>query len=65
MKGEISSKNRPANSLLEKHLEFDTVGAIDPDIQRSVEDAENEEDNNKSITELIENTIKTRIIEDL
>lgn len=66
MKGEISSKNRPINSLLEKHLEFDTVGAIDPDIQRSVEDIENEEEEgNKTITELIEKTIKTRITEDL
>jgi U3 small nucleolar ribonucleoprotein component len=65
MKGEISSKNRPVNSLLEKHLEFDTVGAIDPDIQRSVEDAEDDENINKTLTELIETTIKARIIEDL
>lgn len=64
MTGEITAKNRPINSLLEQHFEFDTAGKIDPDIQREVENLEGDTNDNKTITELIEDTIKIRIIEE-
>lgn len=64
MAGEINAKNRPNNSLLEQHFEFDTVGKLDSDIQREVENIENNNIENKTITELIEDSIKTRIIEE-
>lgn len=64
MEGEITSKKRPVNSLLEKHVEFETIGVIDPDMHRSVEIAEDDNKENMTITEQIEKVIKIRIIEE-